>query len=210
MFSSGCKDYGQMDTKHGDPGLKPLTEESPLNHAPQLVHRCNFGKALLDNKVTPFDAIVIRPTIVYGLSSSYYGGLFETAAKAKNGKLRITGDPKAIMHSCHVDDCAEAYVLLAEHSERKFIANQPWNISNSRYETGEEVAGAVAKSYGLQVEFVDGQGEWLTADGLFNFWQWISCDKIRNKLGFKEKRKTFVDGIEEYRLAYEAFVESKK
>jgi len=57
---------------------------------------------------------------------------------------------------------------------------------------------------------VDGNGEWLTADGLFNFWQWISSNKIRNKLGFMEKRKTFVEGIEEYRLAYEAFVESKK
>lgn len=175
------------------------------------MHRCNFGEALLDKDVTPFDAIVMRPTIVYGLSSSHYGSLFDAAKKAKagDGILRIKGSPNAIMHSCHVDDCAEAYVLLAEHPNRKYVANQAYNVSNSEYETGEEVAGAIAEEYGLKAEFVDGVAEWHTTDGLFNFSQWIGSDKIR-KLGFMEKRMPFVQGMSEYRMAYEAFVESKR
>ncbi len=78
MFSSGCKDYGAMKRKHGDPALAPHTEESPLVPASAsavLVPRCTFGARLLDKAETPYDAVVLRPTIVYGLSSSLYGSL---------------------------------------------------------------------------------------------------------------------------------------
>jgi len=35
---------------------------------------------LLDDWGNSFDAVVLRPTIVYGLSSSLYGSLFDLAA----------------------------------------------------------------------------------------------------------------------------------
>jgi hypothetical protein len=104
MFSSGCKDYGTMTHKHGDPALAPHTEESPLAPASAsavLVPRCTFGAQLLDKAATPYDAVVLRPTIVNGLSSSYYGSLFELAARGRD-VVTIVGDPDAVMHSVNV------------------------------------------------------------------------------------------------------------
>ncbi len=208
MFSSGCKDYGAMTHKHGDPALAPHTEESPLAPASAsavLVPRCTFGAQLLDKTATPYDAVVLRPTIVYGLSSSYYGSLFELAARSRD-VLTIVSDPDAVMHSCHVDDCADAYVALAEHPDRSAIANQAYNISNQRYETAREVGEALARSYQLDLIFQEPTREFSQGDvyRLFNYWQWVGSGKIRAMTGWHERRATFVEGIDQYRIAYEA------
>ncbi|MBY0383042.1 MAG: NAD(P)-dependent oxidoreductase [Xanthobacteraceae bacterium] len=208
IFSSGCKDYGAMKQKHGDPALAPHTEESPLlpsSASAVLVPRCAFGAQLLDKAETPYDAVVLRPTIVYGLSSSYYGALFDLAARSRD-VLTIVGDPEAVMHSCHVDDCADAYVALVEHPNRSAIANQAYNIANQRYETAREVGEALARSYRLDLAFEVPIHEYAHGDAyrLFNYWQWVGSEKIRAATGWHERRATFVDGIDQYRMAYEA------
>lgn len=208
MFSSGCKDYGAMTQKHGDPALAPHTEKSPLipsSASAVLVPRCTFGARLLDKAETPYDAVVLRPTIVYGLSSSYYGSLFELAARSRD-VLTIFSDPDAVMHSCHVDDCADAYVVLAEHPDRSAIANQAYNISNQRYETAREIGEALARSYRLDLAFEAPTQGYAHGDvyRLFNYWQWVGSDKIRAATAWHERRPMFTDGIDQYRLAYEA------
>jgi nucleoside-diphosphate-sugar epimerase len=209
MFSSGCKDYGMMSQKHGDAGLAPHTESSPMNPPAQLAARKDFGIALLADSGDAYDATVLRPTIVYGHSSSHYGSLFELAAESKS-VLRLAADPNAIMHSLHVDDCADAYVALAEHPKRNEIAGEAFNISNTMYETAQQVGEALAKSCGLTVEFVTpvekttAQAVHSSAHSLANFWQWVGSDKIRRVTGWTERKTTFTDGIDEYRLAYEA------
>lgn len=203
MFSSGCKDYGPMSQKHGDPQLAPHSESSPLNPPDFLASRCEFGSALLDKSRTSYDAIVLRPTIVYGLSSSYYGALFRLAATSES-VLTLKADPDAIMHSCHVDDCAEAYVQLAAYPDRASVVNQAFNISNARYETAHGIGEALARSYGLKLSFVEPDDHMCSVYDLANFWQWVGSDKIRNAIGWREKRLSFIDGVEEYRTAYEA------
>lgn len=208
MFSSGCKDYGTMTQKHGDPALAPHTEESPLAPASTsavVVSRCTFGARLLDKAETPYDAVVLRPTIVFGLSSSYYGSLFDLAERSRD-VLTIFSDPDAIMHSCHVDDCADAYVALAENPDRRAIANQAYNISNQRYETAREIGEALARSYQLDLAFQEPTREYAHGDvyRLFNYWQWVGSGKIRAMTGWHEKRAMFADGIDQYRMAYEA------
>lgn len=205
MFTSGCKDYGMMDKKHGDAGLAPHTESSPMNTPPSLLPREVLGSYLLEKNDDSYDAIVLRPTIVYGHSSSHYGPLFDLAAKSE-GVLKLIADPDAIMHSLHVDDCAEAYVMLAEYPDRAKVSQQAYNISNSKYETAQDIGEALAKSYGLKLEFEAPVGEvdFSSVHGLANFWQWVGSDKIRADIGWKEKKSTFITGIEEYRLAYEA------
>ena len=205
MFSSGCKDYGKMAEKHGDPGLAPHTESSPLNPPGPLAPRTNLGAALLLGGDASYDATVLRPTIVYGHSSSLYGALFDLASRSES-VLQILGDPNAVMHSLHVDDCADAYVGLAQHPKRDEVARQAFNISNGKYETAQEVGEALAKSYGLTVEFAAPPGDlsMLSVHALANFWQWVSSDKLRALTGWSERRSAFVEGIEEYRLAYEA------
>lgn len=217
MFSSGCKDYGKMAEKHGDPNLAPHTEDSPLAPPDILIPRSECGVALLTNDHA-FDATVLRPTIVYGHSSSYYAQLFDYASQCES-VLQIFADPDAIMHSLHVDDCAEAYVALAEHARREDVAGQAFNISNATYETARQIGEALASSYGLQLEF-DASPEaavaaaaksplQTTIHSLANFWQWVDSSKIRALTGWHERRIAFVDGIDIYRMAYEASVKAK-
>jgi len=210
MFTSGCKDYGPMAKKHGDEGLAPHTESSPLAPPVQLKPRAEFGIALLRENGGVYDATVLRPTIVYGHSSSHYGGVFALAARSET-VLRIFGDPDAIMHSLHVDDCGDAYVALANHANRDQVAGQAFNISNMRYETAQEIAAAVAKSYALQVEFVPlpDDARLRAAHSLTNFWQWVGSDKLRRLTGWRERKPSFAEGIEVYRLAYEATLEAR-
>jgi nucleoside-diphosphate-sugar epimerase len=206
MFTSGCKDYGRMALKHGDAGLAPHTESSPMNPPAPLMPRCNFGLFLLEGDHASYDATVLRPTIVYGNSSSHYGSLFDLAAQSKSD-LVIKAEPDAIMHSLHVDDCGDAYVALAEHPNRAEVGQKAFNISNEVYETAQAVGDALARSYGLTLKF-DVPAEQAPMGGnvhsLANFWQWVGSAKIRAITGWREKRQTFVEGIDEYRLAYEA------
>lgn len=75
-----------------------------------------------------------------------YRSLFDLAARSRD-VLTIVGNPHGIMHSCHVNDCADAYVALADHPDRSAIANQAYNISNQHHETAREVGEALARSY---------------------------------------------------------------
>lgn len=206
MFSSGCKDYGVMAGNDGDQGLAPHTETSPINPPDFLAARAAFGLTLLEKHHELYDATVLRPTNVYGHTSSQYGLLFDLAAGSETA-LRIFGEPNAIMHALHVDDCGEAYVMLAEH-QRVAVAGEAFNISNARYDTARVIGEAVARSYGLALEFESAPADlslW-SAHGLANFSQWVSSDKLRSLTGWQERRPTFPVGVEEYRLAYEAAV----
>lgn len=218
LFSSGCKDYG-MTGKHGDANLAPHTESSPLNAVPFLQARTKSAAGLLEdakNGNLPFDVVVLRPTNVYGYSSSFYGYFFAWADKAKkdgNKALRVAADPNTIMHSVHVDDCAQAYVSLAEHSIRDEIKSQAFNISNARYETLREVCEALAKSYGLSLEYEKPRPyEDMvlgTIEAIIQYSQWVSSDKIRRLTGWKEQRAYFTAGIAQYRMSFEAALAAK-
>lgn len=211
IFTSGCKDYGKMDEVDGDASLVSHTEESAINPPDALVYRSDFGLKLLKNTAAKFDSIVIRPTIVYGNSSSHYGQLFELAA-CSNSTLTLIAHPKAIMHSLHVDDCAEAYVKLVEHPKRGEVVQQAFNISNGTYETAEQVGKALAKSYNLELKFEEPKSNMAMGNSvhsLANFSQWVNSSKLRSLTGWCEKRIPFIGGIEQYRMAYEAYKKEK-
>jgi nucleoside-diphosphate-sugar epimerase len=207
MFSSGCKDYGAMTERDGDPALAPHTEVTPVRPPLPLTARANFGKKLLEAPSDLYDAVVLRPTIVYGHGSSLYGLLFDLASKSR-GFLEVKGHPRSIMHSLHVDDCARAYVALAEHEDRNAVARHAFNLSGLHYETTEQVAGAIADSYDLDLRMEDPPREVSLRDThhLFNFSQWVSSEKVRRLTGWADRKPAFADSIQEYRTAYEATV----
>ncbi|KAL1970833.1 hypothetical protein VTN77DRAFT_2667 [Rasamsonia byssochlamydoides] len=230
MFTSGCKDYG-CTARHGDPYLAPHTEESPLNPPELLISRTEMTVRLLDGD-HPFDAVVLRPTTVYGYGSSYYGPLLAYAERqgrshsqgksqdqshgSATGILHINSHPNTIMHGTHVDDCAEAYITLAAHPDRSAIKGQAFNISNSKYETVQDIAEAVGRSYGLAVEYHppddDDRKKEIkpgTVDAVVAYSQWVSSAKLRKLTGWTEKRPAFAEGLERYRLAYQAAVQAK-
>ncbi|CEI61214.1 unnamed protein product [Fusarium venenatum] len=212
LWSSGCKDYGTTSL-HDAPNLAAHVEDSPLNGQEILKERTiNSVKVFYYTDL--FDAAVVRPTCVFGYSSSYYGAIFDYAdaqRAAHSQVLRIPGDANSIMHATHVDDCGDAYVSLAEHKERGAVAGQSFNISGHRYETLDEIATSVAKEYGFEkgVRFVPtSEVDPSFPQGLhfvFSFSQWVRSDKLRSLTGWKDRRALFSEGIHAHRLAYEAF-----
>ena len=211
IFTSGCKDYG-MTGLDGEDGLAPHTEASPLNAPPVLAARASHAIKMFDHKDL-FDAVVVRPTTLYGYSGSFYGPSFDKAAKAAetSGVLELTADPKSIMHGTHVDDCAEAYVAIAEHADRDVVKGQCYNVSGSRYETLGEVADALFEDYGIKggVKYSPEKARTTGVDVvqmLIGFSQWVGSEKLRRDVGWKDRRQPFSDGVHRYRKAYEAAV----
>ena len=150
LFTSGCKDYGMMTALADAPGLKPHTEESPINPPAFAIDRATYAVKIFEH-ASLFDAAVLRPTNVYGLSSSYYGDIFKLAKEGKEkGVLELNEHPKTILHAMHVDDCGDAYVALAEHPRRGDIGGECFNISSYRFETLEEIAETLVKEYGIK------------------------------------------------------------
>ncbi|SPO05437.1 uncharacterized protein DNG_08124 [Cephalotrichum gorgonifer] len=215
LWTSGCKDYGVTDVD-GAPNLKPHTEESPIIPSLDfLAPRANSSMRVFENKDL-FDAAVLRPTNVYGGSSSHWGLWFELAAEIqKSGKaLELTVDPKSIIHGLHVDDCGEAYVALAEHPDRGKVVGE-FNISGHTYETARSVWEALEHEYGIggKVKFVrpeDAKEQTPPSLALIvGYSQWVSSDKIRDLTGWTDKRMLFGENISAYRRAYEAVAASK-
>lgn len=141
---------------------------------------------------------------------SFYGPILDIAAKSvESGVLELSAWKECIMHGTHVDDCASAYVVLAE-AERSVIEGKTYNIASRRYGTVDEVARAVAKAYGISdvryVPPVQGGENSLIFDLLINFSQWVGSERLRKDTGWKDKKPLFSEAVEQYRLAYEAAI----
>lgn len=227
LFTSGCKDYGMMDLHADPPGLTPHTEESSIAPPSFAVDRATYAVKILEHKDL-FDAAVLRPTNVYGLSASFYGDFFRLAKEGKEkGVLVFNEHPKTILHAMHVDDCGDAYVALAQNEVRSKVAGECFNISSYRFETLEEIAEGLAQEYGIEevqwgpipegradVVFERGNSPTLIllrdrADdvlALIGFSQWTGSDKLRKLTGFRDQRQLFSKGLKQYRLAYEVAI----
>lgn len=208
LFTSGCKDYG-LTLRADSPDLAPHTEASPLNPPDVLAPRAFNATKVFEN-TDLYDAVVLRPTTVFGRSSSYYGPFFELAQQAKdrNEPLRLPAHPSSVVHGTHVDDCAEAYVSIAE-AERNRVAGQCYNISSHRYETLEEVSQALAVEYRLTQGVAYDPPEKFELVGfdvvgaLTGFSQWVGSEKLRSEVGWSDRRRLFSEGLKAYRIAYE-------
>ena len=209
LFTSGCKDYG-MTSLDGVESLSPHTEESSINPPPFAIHRATYAPKIFDHNDL-FDAVLLRPTTVYGLSGSFYGPLLEIAARAaEKGVLEFAADPRSILHGTHVDDCAVAYVAIAAHEDRNVVKGQCYNISGHRYETLSEVATALVKEYKIAggVKYIpaaDNVGIDVV-QMLIGFPQWVSSEKLRKDIGWTDRRQLFSEGLHMYKKAYEAAV----
>ena len=163
-----------MTKLHGFQALAPHTEESALKPPPFPADRASHAVKVF-NHADFFDAVLLRPTSVYGYSSRQYGQMFNLAAKAAvKGILEIAADRNTIMPATHVDDCAEAYVAIAE-ADREVVKGQCHNISGDRYETLEEVVNALVKE--VQI-----------AGGVKFLFPWVETqpDSLQTVLGFSQ------------------------
>ncbi|KKY14726.1 putative nad dependent epimerase [Phaeomoniella chlamydospora] len=212
IFTSGCKDYGVGPHFANDAGLKPHTEESLINPPALLKNRATYSQKIFDH-TDVFDPVLVRPTNVYGRSSSYYLAFFKIAAQTaatKDKPLVIPVRKDSICHALHVDDCGDAYVAIAAHHQREEVVGQAFNISSHRYETVEDIAESLINEYGIAagVKYVDdrelapGENPWPMA--IVDFPQWTGSEKLRKVTSWKDRRLLFSEAIHVYRVAYEA------
>lgn len=217
IFTSGCKDYGTTDL-HGDVGLAPHTEASLLNPPWRLRLRAENATIVFEH-TDLFDAVLMRPATLYGLSSSYYAVFFDLASRAaeegKNGGsgiLKFPADQRNIMHALHVDDLSAAYIAVAA-APRETVKGQMYNVSSHRYETLHEVAEALKYEYkGIkEVQYTPG-GKYIdNAQGLFGdmvmagtgFSQWVGSEKVREHTGWSDRKALFSEDVGVYRRAFE-------
>lgn len=130
-----------------------------------------------------------------------------------NDSLKFASDPRTIVQSLHVDDCAEAYVALARYPNPTKVAGECFNVSSGdRYETLRDIGDALAACYHLQklVEFnVPGQRSSADIPTVTGFSQWVSSRKIRELTGWADQRPMFAEGIERYRQEYRDATQGK-
>lgn len=207
LWSSGSKDYGLS------PLDRPVDEEYPID-TPIEGPRERALTSLAALEGNPFDTVVLRPTNLFGYSSSYFGTVIKYAADQRemgSASLNVPIDPGTIIHSTHVDDCAEAYVALANHADRAAVAGNIYNISGHRYETVGEIIGALASEYGFpegasySVNEAPVHGNY--PPGLLlalNFPQWVGSARIRELTGWTDRRMLFSQNIAVHRASYEA------
>lgn len=212
LLSAGLKDFGETGL-HGEVGLKPVTEESPLKPpAATRVRAVTCGRILEEGEGEDgFDAVVVRPSNLYGLSGSAYAYFCKMAERVatSGGELVLGADPRTILHSTHVDDAAEAYVALSADGLREAVRGQSFNVAGSRYETLGEIGEALVREYGIKggVRY-DPSVKERAGPGLdffiVGFSEWASSEKIRRVTGWSDRRATFAEDIAVYRRAYEA------
>ncbi|KAJ0295405.1 hypothetical protein COL5a_000173 [Colletotrichum fioriniae] len=210
IFTSGCKDYGVGPHFDGAPDLAPHTEESPIGTIPLLTNRATYAQKIVEHGDV-FTPVLVRPTNVYGRASSYYQAFFNVASRAAaEGKpLVLTAPPSTILHALHVDDCGDAYVAIASHTDVAGIDGQAFNISAQSYETLDKVAQALVKEYHIkdELKYIDEadakEGE-MWPPGIINFPQWTDSTKLTKLTGWKHRRPLFAESIHVYRLAFEA------
>ncbi len=207
LFSSGCKDYGTT-LKHGEDGLVPHTEDSPLHPPSLLTRRTRAALSMFEYKES-FDCVVTRPTTLYGRSGSFYSIFFLQAEKAKKesqGVWTVEGYPNSIIHGTHVDDVASAYLALAT-APREVVAGHAYNIASHRYQTVEELISVVQRNHDVMIKLVNPKpldDTVINDDFFFNFSQWVGSDQLRKETGWVDVKPLFSEGYETYRKAYEA------
>jgi len=212
IFSSGCKDYGTT-LRDGEPGLAPHTEDSPLNPPALLARRAECALSML-SYTEDFDAVVTRPTTLFGRSGSYYSFFFLLAEQAKtktDGVLTLNSTPDAILHGTHVDDVAAAYVALAS-APRDVVTGQVYNISSRRYETLGEIVPVVENSHKIKVVLSGPRLEDKGSDSMniiVNFPQWVGSEKLRRHTGWTDRKPLFHQAYDVYRRAYEKAAEDQ-
>lgn len=127
LFTFNCKDYDMIYLDK----IKALalhTEQSFINSSSFIIHRAIYVSKIFDH-IDFFDIILLRSTIIYDLSDSFYDSLLKMIARvAETDVLELVVDSRSILHETYVDDCAEVYVVIATHENRNVMKKQCYNI----------------------------------------------------------------------------------
>lgn len=203
LFTTGAKDTGPSGLVSSKSFV--VTDEStiPHNAMPMHIMRHNIIQKAFAHTAN-FHAILVRPTLVYGRSASWYGPILHQAATGD--QIILYGSEDVAYHGVHVDDVAEAYFLLATNVGSRGHG-ELYNVANDSYDTLGAVAEAVSKEYGGQhaITFKPVESGKLYQE-LTGFSHAMSADKLKNATGWKQKKPGFIEGLKVYRASYDELV----
>jgi len=141
VFTSGVMTYGTA----GEDGR--LLDET-VQPVPNKENPHGLARKLFEDKVVAAGGTVVRPGWVYGLTGGHYNGLFFNQIDPANNTVTIKGMPDKRYSWIHINDLAEAYVLLCRQSRTK-VDGQLFNFVARDDPSYEEIILAGAKAGGL-------------------------------------------------------------
>ena len=206
LFTSGNKDTGPSGLP-GSPGFTWHDEDTPTNPLDAVAVRSNTVKNVLEHS-DDFYVVIVRPALVYGRTASWYGFLFY---QAKTGPtITVYGPPETAYHGIHIDDVSRAYFALATRLDPTRCHGQIYTVANDTYDTLGDVVESVSKAYGGHHQIVYSPVEKGNRfHELMAFSQALKSEKLRRETGWKPVKMGFTQGVEQYRVAYDAALEVK-
>ncbi|PNP50077.1 hypothetical protein THARTR1_09209 [Trichoderma harzianum] len=203
LFTTGAKDTGPSGLVSSKNFVVTDELTIPHNALPMHVIRHNTIQKAFDH-ATNFHAILVRPTLIYGRSASWYGTILHQAATGD--QIVLYGSEDVVYHGVHVDDVAEAYFLLATKVGSRGHG-ELYNIANDEYETLGAIAEAVSKEYGGQhtITFKPVESGKLYQE-ITGFSHAMSAEKLKRAAGWKQKKPGFIEGLKVYSASYNELV----
>jgi len=154
------------------------------------------------------DGVVVRPGYVYGgTNGSFLHAYFNTTAK---GEIEIAGKPEKQWGWVHIEDVAQAFVLVAE-AARALVAGEIFDAADSTRITYQQMREAFTKQAGhvapkvVTIPLPDPKVDWFAHASDVSCV--VSAAKIARVLGWKTKHGPLLD---ELPLYYEAMQANRK
>jgi nucleoside-diphosphate-sugar epimerase len=132
---------------HGDTGGRVADESTPLAPLPIVTWRAAHEDVVMDFTEFDVDAIVLRPTIVYGETRGMLGRYFAEGRDQKT--VTCPGDGSQYWGLVHRDDVAEGYALALEHGQR----GERYLLTDESQFTARQIFEAIAKATGAELKF---------------------------------------------------------
>lgn len=194
IYTSGVWVYGSTQGVRVDESYPPkpigLTEG-----------RIKHEGVVLNEASEHLKTVVVRPGCVYGRSGGLTGLWFRSASE---GKLERIGGGDIHWSLIHVDDLAQAYVLIAE----KELTGMVLNVCDDSSYTVRQMTDAIAKitpSKGIteltEKEALDQFG--VLSQGLqINLL--ASSERLKRLTGWRPYHPPFLEGLQQYYHAWQA------
>ncbi len=186
---------------YGDTGGEVVDESRPLAPLPLVTWRAAHEDVVLDLAEFEVDAIVLRPTIVYGESRGILGGFFQEAREKRT--VTVPGDGSQHWGLVHRDDVSEAFALAIEHGK----GGERYNLCDESQLTVRQIGEAIARATGAEFRTRDREavieelglyGEALLAD--------FRCTsaRARRDLGWVPRHSNFVREVDDLHREWQA------
>ena len=195
IYTTGCSIYGKRPERVMD-------ETTPANSEHALAFRMEMESKLFNTTMPNVSKVVLRPGFMYGMDghSSVSAQWFEMGEK---GKAVYHGDPEKGWSWVHVNDLAQAYVMVAESPAN--LDGQVFCVADEQRYKCIEIMRACHYTAGYkgEIEIASPSEDDITSTW-FDQNEFITSGKINRYLGWFPRHTGLIDEIETYYSSWKA------